>query len=824
MAAGYAADRTTGDTAQRVTTQLLSRLQDGQPTAVVGPAGAGKSTVCKQTAYRWYEADRGPVFYRSDGAGGRVEHAEELLELARTVEGHALVVVENATHPDARPAVELAETLSDEDDPTVSVLFDARRDEWDELTTTGSVEPFYLPEVDETDCARLVETVRSLGAAPELPPPSELLAAGRQSTHATAVNAGVTLGVVHRLATLLDPLATDPESRERDDSTPLVAVVEAAIEATTAADPAVFDVALAVQVCIVADQPISLDLLYGLYEDPRAVDTAIELLTGRALFPPVTNGTYRTVHSSWAAMFVRRAIERHGETAVQDRLNPRLTALLALADDPTARDRLRELVGGQTPLLDRIEADPQGWADGCVERLHTAALEYQKIVGAFGHDGGFALPSAATDGLALLGRYRRAQAAERSGEFDRAMTELDHLREQLAAGDTVPPGYTRTQLEVRANLLAGRIQRNRGELDTAEELLTAALSAAESEVPGADGDDTLAGRCRYELGDVARQRGRLEAAADLFEACTAHDDQWVRAKGVRGLGLVEHVRGNYATAATRLQESLSITERLGDREGILETLNVLGANAVVRGDITTAGERFRRSIDLARRLGKRQAEAEALNNLGEVCFEQGDREAAREHYERALEVAREVGVDRSVAIALCNLGRIQSAGDEPDAAADSFREALAIGERLESPRLRLHAHRGLATVARSSGDYTTAVEEFDRAEALAEKNGNERMAAKVRAEQSIAMAATGDQQAALDQFVTALETLEELDALTDAFNAVEEFVDVCTESANTDVSADVAATACRRGIDIATAAGREDEAATFEQRLVDIQA
>lgn len=809
VAAGYAADRTTGDAAQSVSTRLLDRLADGQAIAVVGPPGVGKSTVCKQVAYRRYEADRGAVFYRPDDAGGRIEHSEELLELAQHTDGHTLIVVEGVTGPDARSVSELAAALDDTDG--ISLLFDIRYGELDSLDAVASIEQFHLPEIDETDCARLIETVRSFGTVPELPSATELLAAGRETAHEAAVDTGVTLGVVHRLATLLDPLATDPLG----ETTPLVADVEAAIEATMAAGSGVFDIALAVQACIVADQPVSVDLLYGLHEDPQKVDTAIELLTDRALFPPVTDGTYRTVHASWAAMFIDRAVEHHGAATVHDRLTPRLTALLALADDESARDRLRELVSGPTPLIDRIDADPRGWADGCVARLHAAPIEYPKIAPAFGSGPGFDLPAAASDGLELLDRYYRARAAEAGGELDRALAEITTARERLNDGSSVPPGHTRTEFGVRTDLLTGRIHRNSGALTAAEELISEALATAED-----GGYEALAGRCRYELGDIARQRGAIDAAATHFEAAAANDNSRIRAEGLRGLGRVAHTRGDCEAAAARLNEALAIDERLGDRKGILQTLNVLGANAIVQGEIPTAERRFRRSIEIARRLGNRKAEAEALNNLGEVLCGQGDRTAARDHYERALEIARELGIDRSTAIALCNLGRVQCAKGETAAATERFREVLTISERLENPKLEMHAHRGLGTIARRNDDPTTAVDRFDRARTIASEIGDERTAATIDAEQATAIAAQGDRQRALSQLESSVDRLESLDALADAIDAIDALIDVCLDTGDREM----AAAACRRGIDVAEASGRDDRLARFEDRLAEIEA
>jgi tetratricopeptide (TPR) repeat protein/predicted transcriptional regulator/ABC-type cobalamin/Fe3+-siderophores transport system ATPase subunit len=810
VAAGYAAERTLGDATQRVTDRLTNTLTAGGAAAVVGPPGVGKTTVCKQVAYRWYEANRGPVIYRSEAAKGRLRHPDALCEFARSVEGHALVVVEGATTADPQPVLDLAGAAA-ETDANVSVLLEARHSQWARLKPTDGIELVRLSEIDETDCARLIETVQSLRESAELPAASDLLATGQQTTHEAAVDAGVTLGVIHRLATLLDPLSTGKSGHQ----TPLVADVEAALEATTTADAAVFDIALAVQACIIADQPVSVDLLYALDEDPQTVDTAIEVLTGRALFPPVTDGTYRTVHASWAATFLGRALDHQEPATIHDRLMDRLSTLLALADEPAARDRLRTFVGGATPLVARIDANPGRWADDCIKRLHTAAIAYPKIAPAFSSGEGLTLPAAASEGLGLLDRYRQAQAAERGGDFDRALATLTTLNEEIADGATPPPRFTRAELARRTEFLSGRIHRNQGNLATAAERLTAVLEDADA----AD-QDILAARCRYELGDIARQRGDLEKAEHLFDVCRAHESPQLRAQGLRGLGRVAHIRGNYETAARHLEEALAIDERRGARKGMLQTLNVLGANAYVRGNLDTAGEHFRRSIEVARRLGTTKTEAEALNNLGEVYWAQGDHETAREYYEHGLETARTVGVSRSVAIALCNLGQVQCAEGAHERARKRFEEALSVSERLDSPKLRLHATRGLATVAKAIGEYATAIDQYDRARAVAEELGNERVAATVQVERAAAVAANGDRQQALTELEAVLSTVESPAVLTEVLDSVAELLDTCLDVAD----ADRAAAVCRDAIEIATAADQPDRIDAFERRLTEFEA
>lgn len=71
--AGFAVDRVRPD-GTNITGDLFETVRSAAGTSrlVRGPAGLGKSTVCKQVACRWYDSpDTGPVFYRESGPGRR---------------------------------------------------------------------------------------------------------------------------------------------------------------------------------------------------------------------------------------------------------------------------------------------------------------------------------------------------------------------------------------------------------------------------------------------------------------------------------------------------------------------------------------------------------------------------------------------------------------------------------------------------------------------------------------------------------------------------------------------------------------------------------
>lgn len=66
--AGHAVDRL-DDAGRNLTETLVEHLQAGDDHVVLGPPGAGKSTICMQIACEWCERGHGPVLYRERRSG-----------------------------------------------------------------------------------------------------------------------------------------------------------------------------------------------------------------------------------------------------------------------------------------------------------------------------------------------------------------------------------------------------------------------------------------------------------------------------------------------------------------------------------------------------------------------------------------------------------------------------------------------------------------------------------------------------------------------------------------------------------------------------------
>jgi non-specific serine/threonine protein kinase len=104
------------------------------------------------------------------------------------------------------------------------------------------------------------------------------------------------------------------------------------------------------------------------------------------------------------------------------------------------------------------------------------------------------------------------------------------------------------------------------------------------------------------------------------------------------LGHAAREQGDHADARTWLEQSLALSEQLGDRKLSSKTLDGLGTVAHALGDHDLARLRYEQSLALARRVDNRYERAWALHNLGCLALDRGEYAAARAWLTQSLEV------------------------------------------------------------------------------------------------------------------------------------------------------------------------------------------
>jgi DNA-binding CsgD family transcriptional regulator len=277
----------------------------------------------------------------------------------------------------------------------------------------------------------------------------------------------------------------------------------------------------------------------------------------------------------------------------------------------------------------------------------------------------------------------RGSAHELLGEFDRALADYE------AARDLARSNGARA-VEVEALLSLGLLWAAR-DYDRAGAAVQAALEVARKV-----GDDALIARCLNRLGN------------------------W-------------HLNTERPTEAQRHHlEALAIVERLDDRRGIAETLDLLGIASFMGGDLQQGTEYNRHAVEVWREVGDRRGLASTLIVLGmrAPTYHTDTLPAVAGHAEAAIEVEEALAVTRDIgwrageswALWILN-GMILATEGAYGRALDGTRAGLAVAEEIEHRQWMAAAHCMLGNIDADLLDRSRAREHLERALELAREAG-----------------------------------------------------------------------------------------------------
>jgi len=233
-----------------------------------------------------------------------------------------------------------------------------------------------------------------------------------------------------------------------------------------------------------------------------------------------------------------------------------------------------------------------------------------------------------------------------------------------------------------------------------------------------------AGVLAHYQGDYRQAKVLCEESLALFREL---GDKRGMVASLNGLGLIvgqaTRTRNDYAVARALYQESLAIVRELGDLWGIAETLWDFARVAIYQGDHTAGNPLCEESLAIFRELGDRRRIAEILGFLGYMTFSQGNYTTELTSMEESLTIMRELGDRRSSARLLWLLGYAASVQDDYAKARTFYAEALAILQELGVKWLIASCLDGLAEVAVAQGQPEWAAHVLGAAALLREALG-----------------------------------------------------------------------------------------------------
>jgi len=214
----------------------------------------------------------------------------------------------------------------------------------------------------------------------------------------------------------------------------------------------------------------------------------------------------------------------------------------------------------------------------------------------------------------------------------------------------------------------------------------------------------------------------VEAAQRALERFRALDDQWGLAQAQFGVAEFARARGDLAGAEAAYEAALTAARDGGPLWVLLASLCELGGLVALRGDDARAAALHAEAAARFRRAGQRRGFTHLYNEQGGIARVRGDLERARRLHQEALGIAREL-LGWSVPHTLAQLGCVEARLGDLDAAEAHLREAAGLLRTIPQPATAAVVLVGAALVALGRGRPERAARLLAAADAIRDHAG-----------------------------------------------------------------------------------------------------
>lgn len=183
-------------------------------------------------------------------------------------------------------------------------------------------------------------------------------------------------------------------------------------------------------------------------------------------------------------------------------------------------------------------------------------------------------------------------------------------------------------------------------------------------------------------------------------------------------GVLAWQRGEYTTATSLLEQSLSLCREQGAQTGMLRSLHILGNVAYSQGDYAGAHARHHEVLQRCRELDLPEGIASSLNNLGLVAMRQRDYHTSQALLHESLRIYQDLAMEPNIVAVLHNLGTAAMHQNNTADAHAWFGQSLTRSHATGDTTLMARSLAAIAHVAARRDQHLWAVRIWGAAEAL----------------------------------------------------------------------------------------------------------
>lgn len=217
-------------------------------------------------------------------------------------------------------------------------------------------------------------------------------------------------------------------------------------------------------------------------------------------------------------------------------------------------------------------------------------------------------------------------------------------------------------------------------------------------------------------------RGLLFSNPD--SACKLAEEQYLFAKkhGIemymamaRNLqGVSQQIQGDYYRAIDYYNQSLVISDKLGDTKLQAGALNNIGIIYKEQGEHKESIDYFKKSYKLKKKIGDKMGAANSLGNIGGAYMELEEPGKALDYYNRALELIPEGANIRTESGILNNIGGIYISMKDYDKALEYLNKALRMRENGGDVRSVASSYGSLGRLYLMKKDYDRSIMYYNK--------------------------------------------------------------------------------------------------------------
>ncbi|MHC5765311.1 MAG: tetratricopeptide repeat protein [Nostoc sp.] len=240
---------------------------------------------------------------------------------------------------------------------------------------------------------------------------------------------------------------------------------------------------------------------------------------------------------------------------------------------------------------------------------------------------------------------------------------------------------------------------------------------------------------QQELASIYHHFGMLKAnTGDVDEAIALYNqsleitqrigDVKTKAATLHQLGYIYADKGEVEQAIALYNQSLELKERIGDVQGKAATLYYLGIIYANTGDVDQAIALYNQSLEITQRIGDVQTKAATLHQLGMIYADKGEVDQAIALYNQSLEITERIGNVQTKAATLHQLGMIYADKGEVDQAITLYKESLEITQRIYDVQTKAATLHELGRIYTNKGDVDQAIVLYNQVLEIDEHTGN----------------------------------------------------------------------------------------------------